>query len=172
MSSTTLQALRETYPGRFGLRAEEVALVLRGTNSRGVVQRVREGMKHGRYPGAKKVDGLWQLPLSDLADIIDPAPVSNAVIPSPSTSAAVSRTGRRKSAIGPRLALIRAFEFWSQVCASLGYQEEALEMEGQNKAMRADGKLARNWARAEEQAAKLDQQTAQASGPLATVRVP
>lgn len=74
MSASALQTLRELYPQRYALRPEDVAHVLRGQSTRGVVQRVREGMQSGRYPGARKIDGLIQMPLEALAEILDPAP--------------------------------------------------------------------------------------------------
>lgn len=43
MSASALQTLRELYPQRYAHRSEEVAHVLRGQSTRGVVQRVREG---------------------------------------------------------------------------------------------------------------------------------
>ncbi|TQT95638.1 hypothetical protein DB778_03060, partial [Xanthomonas perforans] len=79
MSASALQTLRELYPQRYALRPEEVAHVLRGQSTRGVVQRVREGMQSGRYPGARKIDGLIQMPLEALAEILDPAPAPQPV---------------------------------------------------------------------------------------------
>ena len=165
MSLQSLEELKKTYPGRFGLWAEEVALVLRGSTSRGTVQRVREGMKNGRYQGARKIDGHWQLPLADLAEILDPSPEATPVIPAASTRVAPSASGRRKSAIGPRLTFIRAAQFWEQVFQALGDHDEAKAMEQEAKAMRAEGRLARDIERAEEQAAKLHAQTPEATGP-------
>lgn len=80
-----------------------------------VVQRVREGMQSGRYPGARKIDGLIQMPLEALAEILDPAPAPQPVAPiiTPSSS-------RRRSAIGPRLGFVRAAGFWEQVMGAIG----------------------------------------------------
>lgn len=75
MSRKALENLRRDWPKRHALNPEEVAVVLgRNSNSRGVLQKIREGMKSGRYPGARKIDGHWQLPLEDLAEILDQHP--------------------------------------------------------------------------------------------------
>jgi hypothetical protein len=123
MSASALQTLRELYPQRYALRPEEVAHVLRGQSTRGVVQRVREGMQSGRYPGARKIDGLIQMPLEALAEILDPAPAPQPIVPiiAPSSS-------RRRSAIGPRLGFVRAAGFWQQVMGAIGEQELADEL--------------------------------------------
>ncbi|MBO9834197.1 hypothetical protein [Xanthomonas phaseoli] len=123
MSASALQTLRELYPQRYALRPDEVAHVLRGQSTRGVVQRVREGMQSGRYPGARKIDGLIQMPLEALAEILDPAPTPQPVAPiiTPSSS-------RRRSAIGPRLGFVRAAVFWEQVMGAIGEAELAVEL--------------------------------------------
>ncbi|APP81003.1 hypothetical protein [Xanthomonas hortorum] len=123
MSASALQTLRELYPQRYALRPEEVAHVLRGQSTRGVVQRVREGMQSGRYPGARKIDGLIQMPLEALAEILDPAPAPQPVIPTITPS-----ISRRRSAIGPRLDFVRAAGFWEQVMGAIGEQELAGEL--------------------------------------------
>ncbi|WJI14662.1 hypothetical protein MWN52_13635 [Pseudoxanthomonas winnipegensis] len=123
MSASALQTLRQLYPQRYALRPEEVAHVLRGQSTRGVVQRVREGMQSGRYPGARKIDGLIQMPLEALAEILDPAPGPQPVVPiiTPSVS-------RRRSAIGPRLSFVRAAGFWQEVMGAIGEAELAVEL--------------------------------------------
>ncbi|MCC4617677.1 hypothetical protein VDR45_01465 [Xanthomonas campestris pv. campestris] len=87
------------------------------------MQRVREGMQSGRYPGARKIDGLIQMPLEALAEILDPAPAPQPVAPiiNPSSS-------RRRSAIGPRLGFVRVAGFWEQVMGIIGEQELADEL--------------------------------------------
>ncbi|WP_379655033.1 hypothetical protein [Pseudoxanthomonas sp. UC19_8] len=155
MATETLEKLREIFPGRYALRADEVALVLKGRDTRGVVQRVREGMKTGRYPGARKIDGHWQLPLDALGEIVDPKPVATPVVPSTSTTAAPSKTGRRRSAIGPRLTFIREAVFWSQVFRGLGFGDEARELDEQAQTMRDEGNQARALERARERRARL-----------------
>lgn len=155
MSAVSLKELRDMYPGRYALRAEEVALVVRGKNTRGTVQRVREGMANGRYPGARKIDGTWQLPLGDLAEVIDPTPVATPVLPAGGNAAAPSRTGRRRSAIGPRLGFIYDALFWSQVFRALGFVDEARELDEEAQAMRDEGNQARALERARERRARL-----------------
>ncbi|MBV6778420.1 hypothetical protein KWH37_18535 [Xanthomonas campestris pv. carissae] len=123
MSASALQTLRELYPQRYALRPEEVAYVLRGQSTRGVVQRVREGMQSGRYPGARKIDGLIQMPLEALAEILDPAPT-----PQPVTPTITSSSSRRRSAIGPRLSFVRAAGFWERVMRAIGEQGLADEL--------------------------------------------
>ncbi|OOW96469.1 hypothetical protein Xvtf_19040 [Xanthomonas campestris pv. vitistrifoliae] len=123
MSASALQTLRELYPQRYALRPEEVAHVLRGQSTRGVVQRVREGMQSGRYPGARKIDGLIQMPLEALAEILDPAPT-----PQPVTPTITSSSSRRRSAIGPRLSFVRAAGFWERVMRAIGEQGLADEL--------------------------------------------
>lgn len=97
--------------------------MLRGQSTRGVVQRVREGMQSGRYPGARKIDGLIQMPLEALAEILDPAPAPQPVVPTITPS-----SSRRRSAIGPRLGFVRAAGFWEQVMGIIGDQELADEL--------------------------------------------
>ncbi|SON78997.1 conserved hypothetical protein [Xanthomonas phaseoli pv. phaseoli] len=67
MSTSALQTLRKLYPQRYALRPEGVAGVLCGQSTRGLVQRVREGIQSGRNPGARKIDGLIQMPPEALA---------------------------------------------------------------------------------------------------------
>lgn len=155
MSAAALEELRTIYPKRYALRAEEVALVLRGKNTRGTVQRVREGMANGRYPGARKIDGTWQLPLGDLAEVIDPTPVATPVLPAGGSVAAPSRSGRRRSAIGPRLGFIHEALFWSQVFRALGFADEADELDEQAQTMRDEGNRVRALERARERRARL-----------------
>lgn len=97
--------------------------MLRGQSTRGVVQRVREGMQSGRYPGARKIDGLIQMPLEALAEILDPAPSPQPIVPTITPS-----TSRRRSAIGPRLSFVRSAGFWEQVMGAIGEQELADEL--------------------------------------------
>ncbi|CBA15732.1 hypothetical protein XALC_1222 [Xanthomonas albilineans GPE PC73] len=40
-----------------------------------------KGMQSGRYPLARKIDGLIQMPLEALAEILDPAPATQPVTP-------------------------------------------------------------------------------------------
>ncbi|MEQ8042158.1 hypothetical protein ABQW67_04230 [Xanthomonas hortorum] len=87
------------------------------------MQRVREGMQSGRYPGARKIDGLIQMPLEALAEILDPRPTPQPVVPNIAPSGS-----RRRSVIGPRLGFVRAAGFWEQVMGDLGEQDLACEL--------------------------------------------
>ncbi|MBB3832631.1 hypothetical protein FHR55_000797 [Xanthomonas arboricola] len=87
------------------------------------MQRVREGMQSGRYPGARKIDGLIQMPLEALAEILDPRPTPQPVVPNITPSGS-----RRRSVIGPRLGFVRAAGFWEQVMGAFGEQELAGEL--------------------------------------------
>jgi hypothetical protein len=155
MSTVALDELRKIYPGRYALRADEVALVLRGSNTRGVVQGVRAGLANGRYPGGRKIDGTWQLPLGDLAEIVEPTPEATPVVPANSSTHAPSKTGRRRSAIGPRLGFIHDALFWAQVFRALGFPDDALELDEQAQAMRDEGNQARALERARKRRARL-----------------
>ncbi|ALS95070.1 hypothetical protein AXO1947_11600 [Xanthomonas oryzae pv. oryzae] len=80
-------------------------------------------MQSGRYPGARKIDGLIQMPLEALAEILDPAPT-----PQPVTPTITSSSSRRRSAIGPRLSFVRAAGFWERVMRAIGEQGLADEL--------------------------------------------
>lgn len=126
MSTTALEKLKEAWPGRITLRADEVALVLRGKTTRRVVERVRGKMKDGTYgEGARKVDGVWQLPLTDLAEVIEPTPQAPQL---PILSRLPPKISRRRSAIGPRVSFIRDAVFWSEVLRAMGMVQDAEEL--------------------------------------------
>ncbi|KHM97224.1 hypothetical protein LMG919_07645 [Xanthomonas vesicatoria] len=80
-------------------------------------------MQSGRYPGARKIDGLIQMPLEALAEILDPAPAPQPIVPAITPS-----SSRRRSAIGPRLGFVRAAGFWEQVMGAIGEAELAMEL--------------------------------------------
>ena len=125
MSSDSLAQLRSLYPGRLTLSAEEVALVLRHTTARGVVQKVRERMQNGRYPDARKVDGRWHMPMDVVAEILDPTPQTTGQTTSVPRGAAPRLGGRRRSAIGPRMRFLRDAPFWAQVFRASGWADDA-----------------------------------------------
>lgn len=120
MSEAALRRLEQLFPQRYALLPDEVAHVLKGSNTRGVVQKVREGMKSGRYPGARKIDGHMQLPLEDLAEILDPTPDPNPVVP-----VASPRPSTRRSSIGPRVTFVRQGGFWEEVFRAIGEIDQA-----------------------------------------------
>ena len=109
------------------LRADEVALVLRGKQTPDVVKRVRGKIKDGSYGGgARQVDGLWQLPLSDLAEVIDPTPKAPPLpIPGRLPGETPKKRTRRRGIHGPSIAFVRQGRFWSEVLRAMGLQEEA-----------------------------------------------
>jgi hypothetical protein len=137
MSEAALRRLQQLFPQRYALLPDEVAHVLKGSNTRGVVQKVREGMKSGRYPGARKIDGHMQLPLEDLAEILDPMPDPKPVVP-----VARPRSSTRRSSIGPRVAFIRQGGFWEEVFRAIGEADQAnllhLEWVAELKQLRKD----------------------------------
>lgn len=130
MSEKALENLRRDWPKRHALNPEEVAVVLgRDSNSRGVLQKIREGMKGGRYPGARKIDGHWQLPLEDLAEILDPVP-QTVVVP------VAAKAGRRRSQVGPRIRFVVNARFFAQVAAAMGALEDAQALADEASAVR------------------------------------
>lgn len=125
MTTTTLDELRAAWPGRITLRADEVALVLRGKQTKKVVERIRSNMKAGAYgEGARKVDGVWQLPLTDLANVISPPPPTPAPV-----DAELLKRNRRRSKIGPRLTFVIQGRFWASVLKAMGEVEEASRLD-------------------------------------------
>ena len=122
-----LEELRRTWPGRVMLRADEVALVLRGKQTPDVVKRVRGKIKDGTYgSGARRVDGLWQLPLTDLAEVIDPTPTAPPLpIPGRLPGETPQKRTRRRGIHGPSIAFIRQGRFWTDVFRAMGWSTEA-----------------------------------------------
>lgn len=103
------------------------------------------------------------MPIEEVAEILEPTPMANPNLPLASTRPAPSRTGRRKSRIGPRLAFVRAAQFWAQVFHAVGAHEDAQQLENQFNATRSEGRLARDVERADEQASQLQSGTIAAS---------
>ncbi len=119
----TLDQLRNEYPGRVTLSAEEVALVLRHSSSRGVVQKVRERMKSGAYPDARKVDGRWHMPFEVVAGILDPS------LAEPTVLSRDKKGSRRRSAVGPRIRFVRDGHFWAEVLRLAAMEEDGLGLD-------------------------------------------
>lgn len=125
MSQKILEQLRLAWPHRVTLRADEVALVLRGSQTHDVVKRVRGKMKDGSYgSGARKVDGVWQLPLTDLAEVIDPTP-DTPTIPREKPTVAPTKRKRSRPSIGPYLHFVREARFWADVFAGIQLSDDA-----------------------------------------------
>lgn len=161
MSAESLKFLREAFgPKRYGLRAEELAEVLgkRSLTPR-VIERVRDKIRNGVYPNGKNIEGIWQLPMDEVAEILDPTPKASPVLPS--SSQAPRRAGRRRSEIGPRLAFIREAEFWAQTFRAMGFPQDAQDLEGEARALRNEGRLARDIERSNEEHAALASSTPQ-----------
>lgn len=119
MSARMLDLLLRQWPGKVALTPEEVAVVLSKQP-----ETIREKMRDGSLPGAKKQGGRWVLPLPDLADYIEP-PQAPPSLPS---SSAVKRTAtgsRRRRAV---VMNYRTDMFWSQVARVLGMHELADEL--------------------------------------------
>ena len=125
MSNESLAQLRSLYPGRLSLSAEEVALVLRHSTARGVVQKVRERMKNGRYPDARKIEGRWHMPIDVVAEIWEPTPQASGQVVSVAAGSSPRLGGRRRSAIGPRMRFLRDAQFWVSVYRAMGWDEQA-----------------------------------------------
>lgn len=120
MSAKSLEQLKAQFPGRVALRADEVALVLRGRTTRKVVERIRNNMKQGTYgSGARQIDGLWQLPLEDLAEVVEPTPKGPTEIPRPPEPDTKTRK-RRKGTLGPRMFPYDQARFWGEVFRNMG----------------------------------------------------
>ena len=127
--NSTLEQLRLQWPNRHALTAEEVAVVLGKKATRGSIEHLRAKMKSGHYPGARKIDGRWQLPLPDLAKVLDGEGPDHPAVSAVSSSQA--RTGRLRSAVGPYIRFIINGRFWRDVFASLGEQDIADAIEEQ-----------------------------------------
>ena len=78
MSERMLDLLLRQWPGKTHLSAEETAKVLMQHP-----YTVRERMRNGELPGAEKRDGIWKMPLPDLAEHIEPTPKAPQISPPP-----------------------------------------------------------------------------------------
>ena len=78
MSERMLDLLIRQWPGETHLTAEETAKVLKQHP-----YTVRERMRNGELPGAEKRDGIWKMPLPDLAEHIEPTPKAPQIPPPP-----------------------------------------------------------------------------------------
>ena len=78
MSERMLDLLLRQWPGKTHLSAEETAKVLMQHP-----YTVRERMRNGELPGAEKRDGIWKMPLPDLAEHIEPTPKAPQIPPPP-----------------------------------------------------------------------------------------
>jgi hypothetical protein len=127
--SINLPILQQRYPGRSAITPKEVAQELRGKNSRGVANGIREKMRDGKLPAFKLGDGedAWYMPLTALAEILDKAhelPKVSASDPIDSVLKAPPRGGKRhRPLINPN---IRGWlVIWKDIFGQLGWNEEA-----------------------------------------------
>lgn len=58
---------------------------------------VRDLMRGGKLPGARRIRGRWLIPLADLAEVLEPTPNAPPGLPPPSLAAV--RPVRRRRAI-------------------------------------------------------------------------
>lgn len=113
MSERMLDLLLRQWPGRTHLTAEETAKVLMQNP-----YTVRERMRNGDLPGAVKKDGIWKMPLPDLAEVIEPTQKAPQIPPLPVVLGGASR----------RKAVVMNYHrdrFWAQVAQALGDIESA-----------------------------------------------
>lgn len=88
MSARMLDLLLRQYPGQVCLDVAQIAQVLNRQPDT-----IRDWIKAGRLPGARRVLGRWMIPLPDLAEVLEPE-VSAPPLSVPPKLAA--RAGRRR----------------------------------------------------------------------------
>ena len=122
MSKESLEHLRTVY-GRevFALEIEQVAEVL-GKATRGAKGHIRDRIKRGDFPRARKDGGRWKIPVEDLAEAIEPTPTPQPAPTLPASGGGY--TSRRRSVLGERITFVRSCEFWGLVCVALGWLVE------------------------------------------------
>lgn len=94
MSTRMLDLLLRQYPGQVALDVDQAARVLNREP-----ETVREWMRAGKLPGARKVVGRWMVPLPDLAEVLEPEPAAPA-LPLP------PRVGTRAGPVRRRRAIV------------------------------------------------------------------
>lgn len=67
MSARMLDLLLRQYPGQVCLDVAQIAQVLNRQPDT-----IRDWIKAGRLPGARRVLGRWMIPLPDLAEVLEP----------------------------------------------------------------------------------------------------
>jgi hypothetical protein len=128
MSKDSLDHLRAVFgPEIWGLNVDQCAKVL-GNSTRGAKGHIRERIKRGDFPRARKDGGRWKIPVEDVAEIIDPTPTPQPV---PALPRSGGYTSKRRSILGERITFIRSAEFWSFVCVAIAWFPE---LEALNKA--------------------------------------
>jgi hypothetical protein len=124
MSPKVAEELRKRFgERRILLDVAEVAEVI-GRVTRGTKGHIRERMKNGDIPGARKQGGRWKISIDDLAEVIDPTPAVS-IPPLPGISAGGhGRVGRHRAKHGQRIQAMRTAQFWLGVCQRLGWEPE------------------------------------------------
>lgn len=88
-----LDLLKELFPRRAMLSVDEVAEVLAVGGAGGSYEQTRRELKEGRIiPGLRKMDGVWRVPITALAEAMD-----RMVEVEPVTAPAIRGRHRRKS---------------------------------------------------------------------------
>ena len=84
-------------------------------------------MKDGTYgAGARRVDGVWQLPMTDLAEVIDPTPTTPPLpILGRLQGDTPKKRSRRRGIHGRSVMFIRQGQFWADVLRAMGLDVEA-----------------------------------------------
>ncbi len=128
----TLDLLREMFPGKAMLTAEDVARVLGRESNRAGREAVAAGLRRGDLlPGLRKVMGRWLVPITALADWIDGlaesaktsgpqvGPARRSVVPNSQQAADEPRRGRLPNKLREAQRRARANHFMSEVLALL-----------------------------------------------------
>lgn len=93
MSRRLLDLLLRQYPGQVALDVDQVAHVLNRAP-----ETVREWIRAGKLPGARKVGRCWMMPLPDLAEVLEPELMA-PVLPLPPKCVPYTGKVRRRRAI-------------------------------------------------------------------------
>lgn len=88
MSARMLDLLLRQYPGQVCLDVAQIAQVLNRQPDT-----IRDWIKAGRLPGARRVLGRWMIPLPDLAEVLEPTP---SALPLPAPPKLATSAGRRR----------------------------------------------------------------------------
>lgn len=94
MSARMLDLLLRQYPGQVALDVDQAARVLNREP-----ETIREWMRAGKLPGARKVVGRWMMPLPDLAEVLEPEPVAPALPVPPRGNSRAGPVRRRRAIV-------------------------------------------------------------------------
>lgn len=90
MSARMLDLLLRQYPGQVCLDVAQIAQVLNRQPDT-----IREWIRAGRLPGARRVLGRWMIPLPDMAEVLEPEPSAPALPAPPKLATSAGRRRRR-----------------------------------------------------------------------------